>query len=146
MFSGDTACSSAQMTIVSAVTQATRHTIVFSAYTAAASGILEVECTNYRNPTYAQAIGPFTISLLDRDAPNHNIVTYPAWSMTVSSLTSVTLPGQVGFEFYENNSDTATINPIPIQTSVGLSILFDMDFVPIDNTGCYVKYQYPNDV
>jgi len=44
-----------------------------------------------------------------------------------------------------NNLDTPT-SPVPIQTEVGISIEFNMGVVPIDNTGCYVKYTFPKDM
>ena len=44
-----------------------------------------------------------------------------------------------------NNSDAPT-SPVPIQTEIGISIEFNMGVVPIDNTGCYVKYTFPKDM
>jgi hypothetical protein len=35
---------------------------------------------------------------------------------------------------------------MPIQSIVGLSIEFDMGPIPIDTSGCYVKYTFPNDI
>lgn len=35
---------------------------------------------------------------------------------------------------------------MPIQTEVGLSLEFKMGLIPIDDTGCFVKYTFPNDI
>ena len=86
------------------------------------------------------------MTLKDREELNKEIATYPIWTMVISTLLPYSLPGTVTFDFYENNSDTPSTSAVPIQTVVGISIDFNMDVVPIDNTDCYVKYTFPNDI
>lgn len=49
------------------------------------------------------------------------------------------------FEYFEGTSNDAKV-PIQIQMLGAISIQFDMGYVPIDNTGCFVKYSFPNDL
>jgi len=118
------------------------HNIYFSQYT---GGPITIQCSNYNNPIYSTVVTGFSITIVDREEPTNNIATYPSWQFTANNLLPRKLSSELTFEFFLDNSDTPT-SPVPIQTEVGISISFNMDTIPIDDTGCFVKYTFPNDM
>ena len=90
----------------------------------------------------------FYMEMLDRESPPNLISKYEPWGFDTYELKEQTFTSGLAFKLFDPViSETPTSpDPVPIQTRVSLSIEFNMDQVPIDNTGCYVKYSYPNDM
>jgi hypothetical protein len=88
------------------------------------------------------------MEMLDRESPPNLIAKYEPWGFDTYELKEQTFTSGLLFKLYDPViSETPTSpDPVPIQTRVSLSIEFNMDQIPIDNTGCYVKYSYPNDM
>jgi len=104
-----------------------------------------IQCNNYNNPIYSMTVAGYVIKIVDNEIPPNLIADYPPWSFSAAGLLPRTLTTDITFQFYLNNEDTAT-SPVPIQTSVGISIEFNMGTIPVDNLGCYVKYTFPSDI
>lgn len=81
----------------------------------------------------------------DNEQIPNQIAKYPQFSFDAQDLVARQIASGINFNFYLNNEDNPT-SPVPIQTDAGLSIEFDMGKVPIDTSGCYVKYTFPNDI
>lgn len=141
-----TICSAPDAVIKIATQQTSNkvHTIIFTSYTPGSEIVLT--CSNYRNPIYASTIAGFQMTIRDLETPNNLVAIYPAWGFTIATLLPRALPLPLKLALYEQDSDEPSLNPVPIQTDVGISIEFEMGEVPIDGKGCYVKYTFPNDV
>ena len=71
-------------------------------------------CSFYRNPIYNKIVPGFGLKVEDREEPNNNAVQYPSWNYKIENLGSQPLPDPIKFDFYINNSDAPTTDPVPI--------------------------------
>ena len=68
---------------------------------------------------------------------------FPTWSLDATTLIPLTLTSDVSFSF-EDVVNNNVMNPVPIQSKVTILIAFTMP-VPVEKSGCFVKYTFPND-
>ena len=83
-----------------------------------------------------------------KDAENDpNIITsYPSWTMAVTTLKSVTLASDPTFDWFLKGADKPVTVAFAIQELGGISIQFNMGDIPVDKNGCYILFEFPNDI
>lgn len=122
-----------------------QHYFYFKEFTGTATTPITIKCSNYNNPIYdTAAVGPFAVKVQDLEEPPNDIVAYPSFTFDAVGLGARTALLPLAFQLFTGSSGTVS-NPIAIQTSGSIAIEFEMGAVPVDDTGCYVKYTFPND-
>lgn len=138
-----TVCSSNEIVIMEQKLTNSDHIVKFQKYSGTATDTITIKCTNYNNPVYEKTLTGFSLSVFDLESINNNIMSFPDWSLDATTLLPLTLTTDVSFSF-EDVIDNNALTQVPIQTIVTILIAFTMP-VPVEKSGCYVKYTFPND-